>query len=198
MEDEFVHESAVETSHPDIDSALEMYLGFGDFCYKTKEVEGSTTHLIKKMKKGTWKDHFTIEDEEVSKGFDNVELATFLIHQVSMNRAFKRRILGVLILFFFVALPIILYSVVVLGLTSQDDLEVMLIGGGVTVLFIPILCIMMSSAERSVDNHLYSIRPNFIGVLQKMKEFSEEDYQKTALEKRIQRLLDRFQTRPIG
>ncbi|MHA2027079.1 MAG: hypothetical protein ACW98U_14355 [Candidatus Thorarchaeota archaeon] len=194
MEDEYLHESTAETSHPDIDSALDMHLGSGDFSYRTREVDGSTEHVIKKMKKGTWKDHLTIEGKKVD-GFDNEELATYLIHQVSMNQAFKRRIIGIMILFLFVAMPIVLYSVLVLGLTPEDDFEVYLIGGGVTVIFIPILCIMLSSAERSADKRLYSIRPNFIEVLQKMKEHSEEDYQKQALENRIRRLVDRSQTR---
>ena len=48
MEDE----SVAETSHPDIDRALEMYLGSDALCYKTIEVDGSTTHLIKKRKNG--------------------------------------------------------------------------------------------------------------------------------------------------
>ena len=30
-----------ETSHPDVDSALEMYIGTGDFSYKTRVVDAS-------------------------------------------------------------------------------------------------------------------------------------------------------------
>ena len=187
MEDEFGHESAVETSHPDIDSALEMHLRFDDFCYKTREVEGSTTHLLKKMKKGEWKDHFTIEDKEV-KGFDNEEMATFLILKVSWDRANIRTTGGMLILYFIIGVPVTMYISLALGISLPDSFESFLISGAVMAAFIPPCYIWSNSAEKSIDNRLYATRPNFIDVLKKMRDLKEADYQKTALEDRIQRL----------
>ena len=178
---------ALETSHPDIDSALEMHIESGDFAYKTRVVDGKTEHVVMRSKKGQWKDHLRIDDDEV-KNFDSEEMATFLIHQVKMDRAIKRRIVAIIILFFIVAIPIVAYSVLVLGVESTDDFEKFLIGGGVVVAFIPVFCILMSSAERAVDNGVYNIRPNFIEVLQKMKDNKQEPYLKGPLEQRIERL----------
>ena len=187
MDDEIQDDFPLETSHPDIDSALQMHLGSDAFSYKTRDSDGSTEHLVMRLKKGLWKVHFTIDDEEV-KTFDSEEMATFLIHQVSMNRAIKRRLIGLFVLFFVVAVPVLLFSILVLGIGIQDDFEKFLIAGGVTVAFIPVLCILMSSTERSVDNRVYTIRPNFVEVLQKMIDLKEEPYQKRALEQRLQHL----------
>ncbi len=187
MDEETAGDLPMEISHPDIDSALEMYLGSDDFSYKTRVTEGVTEHLLMRLKKGVWKIHFTIDDKEV-KTFEDDEKATFLIHQVLMDRALKRRLIGVLLSFFVIAVPIFLYSVIFLGIEVQDDLQKFLIAAGFTLAFIPIFCILMSSAERSVDKRVYNARLNFIVVLQKMIDLEEEPYQKRALEKRLQRL----------
>jgi magnesium-transporting ATPase (P-type) len=175
------------TSHPDIDSALEMYVGFGDFSYKTRTVKDTTEHLVMRLKKNQWKVHLRIEDEEV-KTFDTEELATFLIHQVKMDRALKRRLFGLILVFIAVIVSLALYSVLILGIGATDDLETFLIAGSVSVAFIPVFCILMSSAERSVDDSVYAIRPNLIEVLQKMMDLKETSYQKRPLEHRIRRL----------
>jgi hypothetical protein len=196
VDDEIVDDIPLETSHPDIDSALEMHLGSDDFSYKTRTVNESTQHLVMRLKKGLWKVHFTIDDEEV-KAFDSDELATFLIHQVSMNRAIKRRLIGFLVLFFVIVVPVALYSVIVLGIGTHDDFEKFLIAGGLTAVFIPVFCILLNSAERSVDRRVYNTRHNFIDVLQKMMDLKETPYQKRALEQRLQRLQNAYRTNDL-
>ncbi len=180
-------EAAHEVSHPDIDSALEMYVGSGDFSYKTRIVEGTTQHLVMRLKNDLWKVYLKIDAEEV-KNFDDEELATFLIHQVKMDRAIKHRLFGLIVVFLVVMVSVALYSILILGIGTTDDFETFLIAGGVTVAFIPVFCILMSSAERSVDDSVYAVRPNFIQVLKKMMDLKENPYQKRALEKRIERL----------
>lgn len=197
MEDEFEaytdRSGDIETSHPDIDSALEMHIGTGDFSYKTRTVDGTTEHIVMKMKKNQWKDHLEIDDDEV-KTFDDEELVTFLIHQIRMDRVIKRRLAGLIIAAFAVAIPVILYLLLVLGIQVYDDFESLLITGGLVVVFLPISCIVMSSAERSVDDSVYAIRPNLIDVFKKMMDLKETPYQKTPFEKRIQRLQRPYQT----
>lgn len=183
----FEGSSDFEISHPDVDSALEMYVGFGDFSYKTRTVDGTTEHLVMRLKKDQWKVHLRIDDDEV-KTLDTEEMITFLLLQLKMDRAMKRRHVLTFILFIVVFIPIALYSVLVLGIDTTNDFENFLIAGGVTVAFIPVFCFLMSSAERSVDNSLYASRSNFKEVLQKMIDLKEEPYQKRALEKRLQRL----------
>lgn len=183
----FQDDSAFGISHPDIDSTLELYVGVGDFSYKTRMVDGTTEHLIMKLKKGHWKVHLKIDDDEV-KNFDNEEMATFLVHQVKMDRAIKRRLFGLILVFIVVIVSVALYSVMILGIGTTDDFETFLIAGSVSVAFIPIFCILMSSAERSVDDSVYAVRPNFIEVLNKMMDLKEEPYQKRPLEQRIERL----------
>lgn len=197
MDDEFGHESTIEISHPDVDSALEMHLRSDDFCYKTREVDGSTTHLLKKMKKGEWTDHFTIEDKEV-KGFDNEEMATFFILKVSRDRVNIRTTGVMLLVYFIVGVPVTMYISLALGITDPDSFASFLLSGTLMVPFICVCYIWSNSSEKSIDNRLYSTRRNFIDVLKKMRDLKEADYEKTALENRIQRLLDRFQTRHIG
>ena len=201
MEDEprdagFQDDSAFGISHPDIDSTLELYVGVGDFSYKTRMVDGATEHLIMKLKKGHWKVHLKIDDEEV-KNFDNEEMATFLVHQVKMDRAIKRRLFGLIIVFIAVIVSVALYSVMILGIGTTDDFETFLIAGGVSVAFIPVFCILMSSAERSVDDSVYAILPNFMEVLQKMMDSKDNPYQKRGIEQRIQRLRRSSQTPDI-
>jgi hypothetical protein len=186
----------LETSHPDIDSAFEMHLGFGDFSYKTRTVNGTTEHLVMRLKKDQWKVHLRIDDDEV-KTFDTEEMATFLIHQVKMNRAIKRRLFGIILVFIVVIVSVALYSVLILGIGTTDDFETFLIAGSISVVFIPVFCILMSSAERSVDDSVYAIRPNFIEVLQKMMDSKDNPYQKKGVEQRIQRLRHSSQTRDI-
>ncbi len=180
-------DTAHEVSYPDIDSALEMYVGSGDFSFKTRTVDGTTQHLVMRLKNDLWKAHLKIADEEV-KNFDDEELATFLIHQVKMDRAIKRRLLGLIAVFLVVMVSVALYSILILGIGTTDDFETFLIAGGVSVAFIPVFCILMSSAESSVDDSVYAVRPNFIQVLKKMMDLKENPYQKRALEKRIERL----------
>ncbi len=187
MDEETAGDLPMEISHPDIDSALEMYLGSDDFSYKTRETEGVTEHLLMRLKKGVWKIHFIIDDKEV-KTFEDDEKATFLIHQVLMDRALKRRLIGTLLSFFVIAVPVILYSIIFLGIEVQDDLQKFLIAAGVTLAFIPICCILMSSAERSVDKQVYATRSNLVEVLQKMIDLTDEPYVKRAIKKRLQRL----------
>ena len=175
------------TSHPDIDSALEVYVGSGDFSYKTRVVDGVTEHLVMKMKSNKWQVHLTIKDDEV-RTFDTDEMTTFLIHQIHMDRAIKRRVLGLILLAFAISIPVVIYSVVVLGLQSTDDFEKFLIAGGLTVAMIPVFCFTMSSAERSVDDRVYAVRPNLIDVFRKMIDLKDNPYEKQPLEKRIQRL----------
>ena len=176
----------VEASHPDIDSALEMHIGTGDFSYKTRMVGGSTEHIVKRMKNSQWKDHFTIDADEV-KTLDTGEMTTFLIHQIRMNRTTKRRTLGLFAIAMVIAAPIMLYAVLVLGIQT-DGFEMFLIIGGIFVAFIPISCLVMSSAERSVDDGVFAIRPNLIDVFRKQMELKEAPYQKSPLQKRIDRL----------
>ncbi len=196
MEDEFGHESDVETSHPDIDRAIEIHLGSDDFCYKTIEVDGSTTHLIKKRKKRPWKDQITFEDKDV-KGFDNEEMVTFLILKISMDRVSKRTMGVMLVLYFIIGVPVTWYISIALGYIDPYSFAGLLLGGAVMVPFVCICYIWSNSAERSVDDRLYSTRSNFITVLQKMKDLKEAEFQKKDLEERIRRLVDRYQTRPI-
>lgn len=187
-------DSDFEISHPDIDSALEMHIGKDDFSYKTRTVDGATEHLVMRLKKGNWKVHLRIGDDEV-KTLDSEEMATFLIHQISMDRAIKRRVLGLLVLFFVLIVPVVAFSVLVLGVDLTDDFEVFLIAGGVSVSLLPVFCFLMSSAERSVDDRVYANRPNLVDVLQKMMDLKETPYQKRALEQRIQRLQGPTQSR---
>ena len=198
MEDEFEdtgyqEDLTLETSHPDIDSALEMHVGDADYSYKTRNVNGKTEHLVMRLKKSSWKVHLRIEDDEV-KTFDNEEMATFLIHQVKMHRAMKRRVIAFIIIFFVVAIPIAAYSVLVLGIEPTDDFEKFVIAGVVSVVLLPIFCILLSSRERSVDNEVYAIRPNLIEVLKKTMDLQETPYQKKGIEQRIQRLQGSFRT----
>lgn len=185
--DEF-HESPYdETSYPDIDSTLEAHLGFGDFSYKTRTVDGTTEHVVMKHKSNQWKVHLKIEDDEITT-FNDEELATFLILQIRMDRAIKRRVVGLLLIAIVIAIPVVLYSIMVLGIQATDDFEQFLIVGGITVALIPIFCLAMSSAERSVDESVYAIRPNLIDVFQKMIDLRDNPFEKTPIEKRIQRL----------
>lgn len=183
----------LETSHPDIDSALELHVGGDDFSYKTRTVDGTTEHLVMRLRKGHWKVHHRIDDDEV-KTLDSEEMATFLIHKVKMSRAIRRRFIAIIILFLVVAIPVVAYSVLVLGIRITDDFEIFLITGGVLVLLLPIICIMMSSAQRSVDDGVYAIRPNLIEVFEKTMDLIEEPYPKKPLEQRIQRLQGSFRT----
>lgn len=187
--DEHEHQldNDLETSHPDVDSTLELHIGTGDFSYRTRVVDGTTVHSVMRMKNNQWKPQFTIEDDEV-RTLDTEELTTYLIHQIRMNRAIRRRLVVLIILAFAVAIPVVIYSVVVLGIQTTDDFEKFLIAGGLTVAFIPLACIMMSSAQRSVDDGVYAIRPNLIDVFRKQIELKEAPYEKEPLEKRIQRL----------
>ncbi|MFX1483833.1 MAG: hypothetical protein ACFFCP_11675 [Promethearchaeota archaeon] len=180
-----------DTSHPDIDSALEMHLGT-DFSYKTKVVDGETIHQIMRLKKGQWTLQFTVPDEDV-RTFDNEEMATYLIHYISRDRAIKRRLIGIVIAFLVIAVPIFLFSYLVLGIGVQDDFQVFLIVGGTSVVFISVFCIVMSSVERTIDRRVYSSRSNFIDMLQKMMDQAEEPYEKGAIEQRIRRLEQSYQ-----
>jgi hypothetical protein len=186
MGNEFGDESVVKTSYPDINSALKMHLG-SDFCYDRREVDGSTIHVLRELKKGAWKDYATIEDKEI-KGFDNDEIATFLILKVSMDRVIKRTTGGMLLLYFIIGVPVTFIISLALRISDAYSIEGLLITGGVMVPFIAICCLWSDSDEKSVDDRLYSIRPNFIAVLQKMKELKEVDTQKKILDGRIQRL----------
>ncbi|MFW9788816.1 MAG: hypothetical protein ACFFE2_14615 [Candidatus Thorarchaeota archaeon] len=184
-----VHESGEETSHPDIDSALEIHIKSGDFSYKTRIVDGTTEHLIMKFKSNQWTVHFQIEDDDV-KTLDKEELVTFLIHQIQTNRKIRRQYHGMIVLAFAVGIPVILFSVLVLRIQGTDDFEIFLIAGGVTVAMIPVLCFLMSSAERSVDADVYAIRPNLVDVFKKQMDLKEYPFEKVALEKRIERLTE--------
>lgn len=185
--DEFHDSPYDETSHPDIDSTLESHLGFGDFSYKTRTVDGKTEHFVMKHKDNQWKVHLKIEDNELTT-FNDEELATFLILQIRMDRAIKSRVVGLLLIAIIIAIPVVLYSVIVLGIQTTGGFEQFLIAGGLTVAMIPVLCLVMSSAERSVDESVYAIRPNLIDVFQKMIDLKDNPYEKTPIEKRIQRL----------
>ena len=176
-----------ETSHPDIDSALEMHLGPNDFSYKTRIKNGTTEHLVMQSKKEKWKIYLRIDDEEVRK-FEPEEIATYIIFQVKLGKSMRKRLLIIFILLFVISIPIALFSFIVLGIGVNDDFEKFLILGGVTVAYIPLACILMSGAERSVDRVLYTSRPNFIQVLQKMMEQKDSLYEKRALQNRIKRL----------
>lgn len=180
-------DNGFETSHPDIDSALEMHIGSGDFSYKTRTTEGKTEHLVMLQKKDQWKIYRRIDDEEV-KNFEPEEMATYIILQVKLDKSMRRRLLAIFILLFVVSLPVTFFSFNVLGIGVNDDFGKFLIAGGVTVVFIPLACILMSGAERSVDKALYASRPNFTQVLQKMMDLKEEPYEKRAIQKRIDRL----------
>jgi hypothetical protein len=189
MDDEFDEnadpgDNGPETSYPDIDSALEMYIGTGDYSYRTQERDGKTTHLIKRLKKGEWTEHLQIEDDEV-RTFTNEEMTTYLIHQISMDRVMRRKLFGLIILFLGIAVPIAMYSIIVL---SVDSLGMFIIAGGLSVSLFPIFCFLMSSAERSVDDRIYVTHHNFADVLQKMIDLQDEPYLKVALEKRLERL----------
>lgn len=188
LEDDSVQrDNDYEISHPDIDSTLELYLGPDDFSYKKRRTNGGIEHLVMRLKKGKWKTHLRIKNEEV-KSFDSEEMATFLIHQIKMDRSIKRRLFVLFLVFIVVIISVALYSILILGIGTIDDFEVFLISGGVTVAFIPVFCILTSSAERSVDERVYALRPNFIEVLQKMMDLKEEPFQKRGFKQRIERL----------
>ena len=188
FEEHAVHpDDSSETSHPDIDSALEMHLGPDDFSYKTRTMNGTTEHLVMQLKKEKWKIHLRIDDEEV-RNFEPEEIATYIILQVKLNKSLKKRLLIIFLLVFVISIPIAFFSFTVLGIGVNDDFEKFLILGGVTVVFIPLACILMSGAERSIDKALHASRPNFIQVLQKMIEQKESPYEKRALQNRINRL----------
>ena len=182
MEDE----TRDETFHPDIDSALEMHIGTGDFSYQTKVIDGEKVHRIMRMKNNQWKLDFTIDDEEV-RTLDHDELTTFLVHQIQMNQAIKRRIILFIVLALAVTIPVVIYSLLILGIQDTDYFEKFLIAGGLTVIFIPVACFMLSSTERSVDASVYAIRPNLTDVFRKQIELKEHPYEKESLEKRIER-----------
>jgi len=195
MDNDSKDESAVETSFSDIDSALTTYLG-SDFCYIRREINGSITHILKKKKNEAWADQLTIDDSEV-KGFDNEEIATFLIHKVLWDRRNQRTGGIIFLLMFIVGVPVIFILDLALGITDSYSLPGILVGGGVLLPFICLLGCASGPDEREVDNQVYSIRPNFIAVLRKMKEHEENEMKKGFIEERIQRLLDSSQTRSI-
>jgi hypothetical protein len=180
-------DSGFGTPHPDIDSALEMHLGSDDFSYKTRTTNGTTEHLVMQLKKENWKIYLCIDDEEV-KNFEPEEIATYIIFQVKLGKSMRKRLLIIFILLFAISIPIAFFSFTVLGIGVNDDFEKFLILGGVTVVYIPLACILMSGAERSIDKAIYASRPNFIQVLQKMMEQKESPYEKRALQNRINRL----------
>ena len=188
IDEHAVHpDNGFETSHPDIDSALEMHIGSGDFSYKTNTVKGKTEHLVMLQKKDQWKVYHRIDDEEV-KNFEPEEMATYLILQVRLDKSMRKRLLIIFILLFVTSIPIAFFSFTVLGIGVNDDFGKFLIFGGFTVAYIPLACILMSGAERSVDKALYASRTNFIQVLQKMMDLKEEPYGKRAIQERIDRL----------
>ena len=195
MGDASSDESAVETSFSDIDSVLATHLG-SNFCYKRREANGTITHVLKKMKGDDWADQITIEDEKV-KGFDNEEIATFIIQNVMRNRGNERAGGIFLLLIFIVWFPISLYIDLSLGITDPWSIPSVLIGGATMLPFF-ILCWILSDYEENLaDNKIYSTRSNFIEVLRKMKELEESEAQKAIIESRIRRLLDRYQAQPI-
>ncbi|MFX1483832.1 MAG: hypothetical protein ACFFCP_11670 [Promethearchaeota archaeon] len=195
MGDKLNLESVDETSNPDIDSILQRHLG-PDFCYRKREASGSTSHILKKMKKGRWKDHITVEDEEV-RGFADDEIATFLILKDSNYRIDMRTTGGTLLLWFIVGFPVDWYISSALGIFDAYSIPSLLVFGAVFVPFIILCCLWSNSAEKSADHRLYSSLPNFITVLQKLKDLEEVEYKKKDYDERIQRLSDQFQTRPI-
>jgi hypothetical protein len=107
---------------------------------------------------------------------------------VRLDKSMRKRLLIIFILLFVISIPIAFFSFTVLGIGINDDFGKFLIFGGVTVAYIPLACILMSGAERSVDKALYASRPNFTQVLQKMMDLKEEPYEKRAIQKRIDRL----------
>jgi hypothetical protein len=177
--------------HPDIDSVLQMHIGSDSVSYKTRVINDETEHKIMHLKKGGWTPKFSIDHEEL-KTFNDDEKVTYLIHKFLMNRAIGRRMVLLFILFLAFAIPVLVYTVVVLGVEVTDDFEKFLIIGGLIVPFIPLFCFVMSSAERSIDSQVYCIRSNFIEVLKKMKDASEHDFQIQAFENRIQRILSNY------
>ncbi len=195
MDDESGDESAVEISHSDIDSILTTHLG-SNFCYKRREANESVTHILKKMKGNDWVDHLTIEDDDV-KGFDNEDIATFIIHKVMWNRRSHRTTGIILLLMFIIGVPVMFYIDHSLGITDPYSLPGVLTGIAVMFPFFLLCGIWSNYDEKSVDNQLYSTRSNFITVLRKMKELEENEVKKAIIEGRIQRLLERFQVQPI-
>ncbi|MFW9835172.1 MAG: hypothetical protein ACFFEK_14325 [Candidatus Thorarchaeota archaeon] len=192
MVDEFeehaVHpDDRSETSHPDIDSALEMHLGPDDFSYKTRTMNGTTEHLVMRLKKEKWKIHLRIDDEEIT-NFEPEEIATYIILQVKLDKSMKKRFLIIFLLLIVMTLSITYFSFTVLGIGVNDDFRKFLIFGGIIGAFIPLACILTRGAEHSVDKALYASRPDFIQVLQKMMEQKESPYEKRSLQNRINRL----------
>ncbi|MFX1561315.1 MAG: hypothetical protein ACFFBL_12065 [Promethearchaeota archaeon] len=180
-------DKGLETSHPDIDSVLEMHIGTGDFSYRTRIADGSTEHLLMNLKWNQWKVALRIDNEEV-KTFEPDELATYLILQVKMNQAMKRRFWALILLFAVISIPIVGLSIIVLGVGVTYDFEKFLIAGGVIAIFIPLACVLMSGVEKSVDRSLYQNRSNLIQVLQKMMDLKETPSQRSAIQDRIDRL----------
>jgi hypothetical protein len=171
--------------HPEIDSTLQKYLESDKYRYRTKTLpNGLTKHLFMERKYGEFWLKETLHNDEME-SLDPEEVATFLVHKLLLERA---RVLSVIALFV-TAFLVTAFSTISLGVDIIEEFQI-LFDGATIFIFCVVAFALMWTADRRVDNRVYAACPNLISVLQKMKGFREDPYQKWWIERRIRRLQD--------
>jgi hypothetical protein len=168
--------------HPETDRALQRYLGSDKYRYRTKKgADGSTRHIVAKKHYGDFWLEETLKDDELE-SLDPEEAATFIFHWISLKRAMRRRV-AVVTTPLMVSLIALLIIDAYISLDFQNlYLVAVTYIAGFAGLFLVI------KTERSVDAHVYATCPNFISVLQKIKDSKKDKYEKREIENRIKRL----------
>lgn len=179
--------SFYDTSHPDIDSGLESYFGDEDYCFKSRKMNDSEYYAILRMRRGMWHVTKTFEQAAISL-FDTEELITYLIDQILGTKVQRRAVLTIFGLTFVIAIPIVLYSVIVIGIGSNDDFQQFIVAGIIMVIIVPIACVLINRSNMKLAETLYAAKPNYIQVLEKLAEVEEQPFIKQAIEKRVEKL----------
>ena len=168
--------------HPETDRALQRYLGSDKYRYRTKKgADGSTRHLIAKKHYGEfWLEETLKDDEPESLGPE--EVATFIVYWLSLKRAMTRSMVMVIA-------PLMVSFILLLIVNADISPDFQNLYFGILTVFAYVAgFVAVFKTEHSVDAHVYAACPNFISVLQKIKDSKKDKYEKKEIENRIKRL----------
>ncbi|MFW9871336.1 MAG: hypothetical protein ACFFEL_17045, partial [Candidatus Thorarchaeota archaeon] len=175
--------------HPETDIALQRYLGSDKYRYQSKErADGTTKHLIVKKHYGEFWLEETLKGDELE-SLNAEEAATFIFHWLSLKRAVARRalpVIGIFMVLFIV--PLIVDNYIIIWIPGFIFDFSSLYTVVVTSVTLVVMFFLIIKTERSVDVYVYATCPNFVLVLQKIRDSKKDKYEKKHIESRIKRL----------
>ncbi len=177
-----------DTSHPDVDSSLEMHFREAEYSFKSGKYIEVTDYAILKMKKnGSWTVHEIVEASEIEL-FDDEELITVLIEKIVSKKETRKATFTLFALALIICIPVFVIAFTELGIGILDDVWTYILIAIIMAFVIPISCVIFSRSMRKIDQILYSTRSDFIQTLQKRADAEEKEYVKRGFVTRIERL----------